>query len=47
MLKELNLCEKALQEFIDGKKKAFPRFYFVSTTDLLDILSSGNSPFKI
>jgi dynein heavy chain len=26
---------------------AFPRFYFVSPADLLDILSNGNSPVKV
>lgn len=32
---------------MDGKRRAFPRFYFVSTTDLLDILSNGNNPTKV
>lgn len=45
--KLLNVCEKALHDFMDGKRRAFPRFYFVSTTDLLDILSNGNNPTKI
>jgi dynein heavy chain len=44
---ELKICEKALNEFLDSKRKAFPRFYFVSVNDLLDILSNGNSPSKI
>lgn len=43
----LKICEKALNEFLDGKRKAFPRFYFVSVADLLDILSNGNSPEKV
>jgi dynein heavy chain len=43
----LKVCEKALNEFLDSKRKAFPRFYFVSVNDLLDILSNGNSPAKI
>jgi len=34
-------------DFMDGKRRAFPRFYFVSTADLLDILSNGNSPAKV
>ena len=45
--KQLNVCEKALNDFMDGKRRAFPRFYFVSTMDLLDILSNGNSPEKV
>jgi dynein heavy chain len=32
---------------MDSKRKAFPRFYFVSPADLLDILSNGNNPKKI
>ncbi len=44
---ELKVCEKALNEFLDSKRRAFPRFYFVSVNDLLDILSNGNSPNKI
>ena len=43
----LGLCEKALAEYMETKRLAFPRFYFVSTTDLLDILSNGNNPVKI
>lgn len=40
----LTLCEKALAEYLDTKRLAFPRFYFVSSADLLDILSNGNNP---
>jgi len=45
--KELTICEKALNEFMDSKRLAFPRFFFVSPADLLDILSNGNLPPKI
>jgi len=45
--KELKVCEKALNSFLDEKRRAFPRFYFVSVADLLDILSNGNTPEKI
>lgn len=32
---------------MDSKRRAFPRFYFVSPADLLDILSNGNNPNKV
>jgi len=45
--RDLRVCEKALNEFMESKRTAFPRFYFVSPADLLDILSNGNAPAKI
>jgi len=42
--KELTLCEKALAQYLETKRLAFPRFYFVSSADLLDVLSNGNQP---
>ena len=43
----LEQCEKALAEYMEAKRRIFPRFYFVSTADLLDILSNGNTPVKV
>ncbi|GAB0197572.1 dynein axonemal heavy chain 17 [Grus japonensis] len=45
--KRLALCEKALAEYLETKRLAFPRFYFVSSADLLDILSHGNEPVEV
>ena len=45
--KQLEICEKALADYMESKRRAFPRFYFTSTADLLDILSNGNSPTKV
>lgn len=43
----LEFCQKALNSYLKGKKDLFPRFYFVSSKVLLDILSNGNNPPKI
>ena len=38
---QLATCESALDEYLEQKRQAFPRLYFVSIPDLLDILSKG------
>jgi len=43
----LSVCEKALADYLETKRLAFPRFYFISSSDLLDILSKGNQPVKV
>ncbi|XP_068180103.1 dynein axonemal heavy chain 11 [Antennarius striatus] len=47
LLKRLTLCEKALAEYLETKRLAFPRFYFISSADLLDILSKGSHPREV
>jgi len=47
MLQRLELCQKSLNEYLDIKKKIFPRFYFVSAVALLDMLANGTNPSKI
>lgn len=44
---ELEVCQKALNQYLDCKKDLFPRFYFVSNASLLEILSNGNSPPRL
>jgi len=43
----LELCKKSLADFLDGRRRQFPRYYFTSESDLLDILSNGSNPSKI
>ncbi|XP_061233427.1 dynein axonemal heavy chain 17 isoform X1 [Neopsephotus bourkii] len=45
--KRLVVCEKALAEYLETKRMVFPRFYFISSADLLDILSNGNEPVEV
>ena len=47
MLTGLEQCESALAEYLETKRKIFPRFYFLSDNDLLDILSKGKYPRMI
>ena len=44
MLASLEKCEKALADYLETKRAAYPRFYFVASADLLDILSKGSNP---
>ena len=47
MQKKLEECQKLLEAYLEGKRKLFPRFYFVSNPDLLKILSQGSEPTSI
>eukprot|EP01041_Mallomonas_annulata_P000386 gene386-700_t len=47
MMSRLDQCQKSLNEYLDQKKKIFPRFYFVSNVALLDMLANGRNPPKI
>jgi dynein heavy chain, axonemal len=44
---QLEMCKKSLSDFLDGRRRQFPRYYFTSEADLLDILSNGSQPEKI
>ncbi len=44
---QLNICKKALKDFLESRQRQFPRFFFIAEADLLDILSNGSEPRKI
>ncbi len=43
----LSVCEKVLAEYLETKRLTFPRFYFVSASDLLEIVSKGTQPREV
>ena len=44
---ELQACQKELEKYLEQKRKAFPRFYFVNDGLLLKFLSQGSEPESI
>ncbi|KAI0982004.1 hypothetical protein GJ496_010034, partial [Pomphorhynchus laevis] len=45
--RRLSQSQKALEGYLETKRIMFPRFYFVSPSELLDILSNGTDPSKV
>ncbi|XP_064167563.1 dynein axonemal heavy chain 11-like [Anguilla rostrata] len=43
----IHLDFQALAEYLETKRLSFPRFYFVSATDLLEIISKGTQPTQV
>ncbi|XP_029699181.1 cytoplasmic dynein 2 heavy chain 1 isoform X3 [Takifugu rubripes] len=47
ILDQLQRCQKCLNEFLEEKRSAFPRFYFIGDDDLLEILGQATNPHVI
>ncbi|XP_034521541.1 LOW QUALITY PROTEIN: cytoplasmic dynein 2 heavy chain 1 [Ailuropoda melanoleuca] len=47
ILDQLQRCQKSLNEFLEEKRSAFPRFYFLGDEDLLEVLGQSTSPSVI
>lgn len=50
MAQQLDVCQRALADFLEDKRSQFPRFYFLGDDDLLEILGQvkncGKSHYK-
>jgi dynein heavy chain 2 len=47
LVDQLNRCQRALNEFLEEKRSAFPRFYFLGDDDLLEIVGQSTNPTVI
>ena len=47
MFAEMEDCNKSLKEYIESKRKIFPRFYFLSPEQITDILAHATDPTSV
>lgn len=44
---KLELIQRALERYLETKRHIFPRFYFISNDDMLEILGNSKKPEAI
>ena len=47
MSEELEVIERALEQYLETKRQFFPRFYFISNDILLEILGCSKNPPEV
>lgn len=44
---KLEMIQRALEKYLETKRHIFPRFYFISNDDMLEILGNSKKPEAI
>jgi dynein heavy chain, axonemal len=47
MDQKLETIQKSLDDYLEARRQDFPRFYFISNADLLEILGQSNNPKNV
>ena len=47
MNNKLDVIQRSLDMYLETKRQHFPRFYFISNDDLLEILGQSKNPIAV